>query len=365
MHHAARMSKKPSVKSAKKNPRETGVAPLRQAMLRRLPRRTSATGEIRLAAVPALAEHYVQMLGKMFGALGRAFNAEELAHLQQILDKHLNEGWQASPFAKLVVRYETDPIPKTTLSYNVSVDVSTIADEYAQWTNTRTAPLFGAHPDAKVMLLAKSLGEPKSVPVLDIGAGTGRNTIPLAEAGFPTDAVELAPTLAAILRDDIAKHGLDNVRVFEGDVFDRELGIPAAHYRLLVLAEVVASHFRDVAQLRALFEGAAESLQPGGLLVFSAFVSADGYKPDALARELSQVLWCCLFTRHDLAEAVEGQPFDRISDESVAEFEHEHLPAEAWPPTGWFPEWSGGQDLFDLPAGKAPLELRWLVYRRR
>jgi SAM-dependent methyltransferase len=359
------MSKKPSAKSPKKNLRETNAAPLRQAMLRRLPRRTTASGEIRIAAVPALCEHYVQMFGTVFGALGRAFNADETAHLRGILETHLKQGWQASPFAKLVIRYQTDPIPKTTLSYTVSLDVSTIADEYAQWVNTRTPPLFGAHPDSKVMLLAQSLGEPATVPVLDIGAGTGRNTIPLAQAGFPTDAVELAPALATILRDDIAKHGLDNVRVFEGDVFDPALEIPEGHYKLLVLAEVVASHFRDVVQLRALFEGSAEMLMPGGLLVFSAFLSADGYKPDALARELSQVFWCCLFTRRDLAEAVEGQPFDRVSDESVAEFEHEHLPSESWPPTGWFTEWTGGQDLFDLAEGKAPLELRWLVYKRR
>ena len=116
-------------------------------------------------------------------------------------------------------------------------------------------------------------------------------------------------------------------------------------------------------QLRLLFETARQLLQPGGLLLFSAFLSSDGYKPDAAAREMSQVLWCCLFTRRDLAEACADLPFERVSDESVAEFERAHLPASAWPPTGWYGEWTGGQDLFDLPAGKPPLELRWLAYR--
>jgi len=127
------MSKKPNAKLAKKSARETGVAPLRQAMLRRLPRRTSASGELRLPAVPGLAQHYEQMLGTLFGSLGRPFNADETQHLREILDKHLAQGWQASPFAKLVVRYQTDPLPKTTLSYTVGVDISTIADEYAVW----------------------------------------------------------------------------------------------------------------------------------------------------------------------------------------------------------------------------------------
>jgi hypothetical protein len=83
-----------------------------------------------------------------------------------------------------------------------------------------------------------------------------------------------------------------------------------------------------------------------------------------MARELSQVYWCNLFTRKDLADAMAELPFDRISDESVYEYEKEHLPAESWPPTGWFEEWTHGLDMFDLPRGKAPSELRWLVYRK-
>ena len=57
-------------------------------------------------------------------------------------------------------------------------------------------------------------------------------------------------------------------------------------------------------------------------------------------------------------------PFERVTDESVLEFEHEHLPAEAWPPTGWFVPWVAGQDLFDIPENRSPVELRWLSYRR-
>ena len=60
----------------------------------------------------------------------------------------------------------------------------------------------------------------------------------------------------------------------------------------------------------------------------------------------------------------EGLPFERVTDESVLEYEKEHLPAEAWPPTGWFVPWVAGQDLFDIPENRSPVELRWLAYRR-
>ena len=348
----------------KKPTRETNATLLKQSMLRRLPRRVTARGEIMIAAVPSLLDHYQQMLLTIFASLGRVFNDAEKAHMRTVLETWLNKGWEQSPYTRLVVHYETDKPPKTTLSYNVVLNVVTIADEYEHWTKTRTPPLFGAHPDAKVMDLALAQGNPADNPVLDIGAGTGRNTLPLARAGFPTDAVELTPALAQLLREDAEKSQLA-VRVFEGDATDRSLGVPHGHYQLIVIAEVIASHFRGVPHLRQLLEVMVESLRPGGLLLFSGFLPLDGYKPDAMARELGEVFWCTVFTRADFEQAMAGLGLERIDDESVIDYERARLAPEAWPPTGWFEQGSTGGDLFDLPPGRAPVELRWLTYRKR
>jgi SAM-dependent methyltransferase len=342
---------------------ETNTAVLKQAALRRLPRRVSGSGQVVFPAVPALLDHAVGVLNTTFTALGRAFSAAELEHVRELVGEKMRSGFEQSPYAKVIIDYETDPLPKTSLSYKVSLLIRTMSDEYDTWVQERQPPLFGSHPDAKLMQLAQSLGTPAETPVLDIGAGTGRNTLPLAKAGFPADAVEMSSSLAAILKADAAKQNL-TLRIFEGDALDPALELPQSHYKLCILAEVF-SHFRELGQARRLFERAAEFLAPGGLLLFSAFLSRDGYKPDALARELSEVFWCTAFTRAELAEAAEGLPFDRISDESVCDFEHAHLPPEAWPPTGWFEEWTRGQDLYVLPPEKSPLELRWVVYRRR
>jgi hypothetical protein len=82
-----------------------------------------------------------------------------------------------------------------------------------------------------------------------------------------------------------------------------------------------------------------------------------------MARQMSEVMWCCAFTRRELDEAAAGLPLTRVSDESAHDYEKEHLPESAWPPTGWYADWSQGQDLFDVPADRSPLDLRWLVYR--
>ena len=121
-----------SNRKSKKPERKINPSVLRNAMLRRLPRQLRAQGEIALPAVPALLEHYVQLFATVFSALGRPLAGDELTHLRTLLSDKLSEAFAGSPFSKVVVRYETDPLPKTTLTYWVSIISSSIADEYAQ-----------------------------------------------------------------------------------------------------------------------------------------------------------------------------------------------------------------------------------------
>jgi 2-polyprenyl-3-methyl-5-hydroxy-6-metoxy-1,4-benzoquinol methylase len=357
------MAAKAKSKPTKRATRETSAPVLRQALLRKVPHRLEAKAELLLPAVPGLVDHYVQGLNATWCVLGRHFAPFELDYLRKVLGDALKQAFEDSPYSRVRVTYETDPPPKTTLTWQVAVRHSTIESEYAQWVAERTAPLFGLYPDMKVMDLARSLGRPSEVAVLDVGAGTGRNTIALAREGFVTDAVELAPALAQVLRQEVAKENL-HVQVYEGNVLDPALPVPQGKYHLVLLAEVVASHFRTTQQVRELFEAANRMLAPGGLLLFSTFLALEGYKPDEVARAFSQVMWCCLFTRREIQEAASGLPFEGIADESAREYERSRLPEDQWPPTGWYEAWTAGQDLFDLAASKCPLELRWLTYRK-
>src|SRR5258708_2835119 len=150
-------SKKPQI--------ETNSTVLEKAMIRRLPRRTTGVGQIIWPAVPSLVDHYLRNLAAIFAALGRAFSEPELEQRRGMLVNHIDLGSAASPFSKLVVDYRTQPPPSTALDYTISHRFVTLEDEYQGWVQNRTPPLFGAHPDAKVMGLARSLGEPKDVPV--------------------------------------------------------------------------------------------------------------------------------------------------------------------------------------------------------
>ncbi len=348
---------------SKGSKRETNAAVLKQAMLRRLPRRMQGSGEMSLPPVPGLVEHYVKLFDQIWEGMGRKFSPAELDEFRKSLLLRLEQAYAASSSAKVVVSYQTDPAPKTSITWKVVALAGSYAQEYEYWVNTRKPPLFGKYPDAKAVDLARALGEPSQVSILDVGAGTGRNALPLAREGFLVDALEPAPALAKLLREAVQAEGV-SAGVIEGDILDESLELPRAEYDLLLLSEVVASHFHSVDQLRQLFQSASRWLRPGGLLVFNAFLTDGGYKPDDAARQLSHVMWCALFTRRELELAAHELPFERVTDESAAEYEKEHLPEGQYPSTGWYEGWSGGMDLFDLPGERVPVALRWLVYRK-
>jgi hypothetical protein len=111
-------------------------------------------------------------------------------------------------------------------------------------------------------------------------------------------------------------------------------------------------------------ERVCEVLRPGGTLLFSIFLTQSGFEPDTNIRELAELFWTVMFTPAELANVLEGLPLRLVDDVSYVDYEREHAP-ESWPPTDFFEAYCAGQDLFDLPAGSPPLEMRWLTYRKK
>lgn len=332
---------------------------LHDAMARRLYRRAEAGGQIKLPAVPGMLDEYVKMCSTVFGALGSPLGAEQLEQLRANLAKELATAFEASPRSSIIVSYEA-PVGKV-LNYLIRGQWYTIEAAYENWLATRQPPLFGTQPDARVWALAGEAVDPRACRVLDIGAGTGRNTLALARRGHPVDAVEMTPTFAEDIRAGAQRESLD-VRVIVGDVYAARNEL-ASDYSLILLSEVT-SDFRTVGQLRDIFELAAQRLAPGGQLVFNAFLTRDGYVDDGAGHELSQQCYSTFFTPHEMTRAAAGLGLELVSDESVHDYEKAHLPDGAWPPTSWYAEWTRGQDVFDLDPETCPISMRWLVYRR-
>jgi SAM-dependent methyltransferase len=333
---------------------------LREPMARRLYRRSVATGQITLPAVPGMIDEYVRMCDSVFADVGVQFTAEQLGHLRTVLEGELAQAYAASSRSNIVISYDS-PVG-TTLNYFVKPEWQTIEATYENWVATRQPPLFGTEPDARVWALAGETTDPGTHRVLDIGAGTGRNALALARRGHPVDAVEMTPKFADVIRADAERESLD-VRVIQRDVFATTDAL-RVDYQLILLSEVVPD-FRTTQQLRGIFELAARCLAPGGRLVFNAFLARQGYTPDNAALELAQQCYSMIFTWDEMTRAAERLPLELVADDSVYEYEKTHLPDGAWPPTGWYADWVRGLDVFDVEREVCPIDMRWLVYQKR
>ena len=328
-----------------------------------LNRRIRSEGELSFPAAPGLLDLYMRRLLAMFESMGKAFSADERTALRSMLEPRLKDGFAQSPHSRIHIKWQAEAAPGTGIDYRIWLEGATLQAEYDHWAVSREPPLFGASPDAKVMHVASALEQPSRHRVLDIGAGTGRNALALARAGFPVAALEPTPAFCKSLRRT-ARAQRVSLEVIEANAFTPKLALGRARYSLIVCSEVT-SHFRSVEELRALFERAARWLRPGGSLLFNAFLAQPGFEPPPLARELSQLAWSTVFTRKDLAFATRDLPFSRLSDESTYEYEKLHQPSASWPPTSWYESWSRGFNCYRVKSGLAPMELRWLHYQKR
>lgn len=365
---------RPEGSPAGSNPPHTGMSvsqtlneptDLEQAVRKKFKSLTAATGELVMPCVPAMLDDHIRYIEQLMRALGQDLKPLEIESLRQTIATKLAEGFRLSPHARLSVKYgPPSPTEGLTsgLKISATVMVSSIEDKYQGWVNNRSGPLFGSYPDAKIMDVAAIFAQPQQSPILDVGAGTGRNTFPLARRGHPVDAIELTPVFAQQLFKAAQTENLP-VRIIQGNVLDPKLNLPSAYYKLAMVSEVI-SHFRNINQVRVLLAKLCAAVQTDGFLLFNVFLAVDGYQPDSMVRQMAEVVWSYLLTREELRFAMAGLPLEIISDESAYEYEQRHLPKEAWPPTSWFLGWATGRNIFPIEQNP-PIELRWILCRRK
>lgn len=127
------------------------------------------------------------------------------------------------------------------------------------------------YPDDALDALIALAGLPRRGRVLEIGAGTGQMTVPLAERGYHITAVEIGEHLAERLRRNLREYA--DVDVVCGAFEDADL--PDGSYDLVTAATAFHWFDRPVA-----YEKAAALLKPTGALgiIFNLHVDGDeGY----------------------------------------------------------------------------------------
>ena len=131
--------------------------------------------------------------------------------------------------------------------------------------------------DCGVPELAASLRDAGASTVIELGAGSGRITLPLLRTGFRVVAVDLSSTLLGLLTRRVAEQGLTaSLDVVHADVLDDALGLPRADAVLIGTSTI--SIF-DMAGRRRCLRAMNNLLAPGGAAVVELYEVA----PDAPA----------------------------------------------------------------------------------
>ena len=141
--------------------------------------------------------------------------------------------------------------------YDVSTYGERIADVYDH------LPRLPANTERAVEFLAAAAGRG---PILELGIGTGRLALPLAQRGFVVHGIDASPAMVGRLR---AKPGADRVTITMGDFADMAI---AGRFSLIFVAfNTFFGLLTQEDQIRC-FGGIAEHLTDDGVFVIEAFV---------------------------------------------------------------------------------------------
>jgi SAM-dependent methyltransferase len=108
-------------------------------------------------------------------------------------------------------------------------------------------------------------------PLLELGCGTGRLLLPLAEAGYAITGVDLSPAMLARAERRLAAAGCrERVTLVEDDMRSLER-LGATRFRLALCAINSFLHLPDGAAQQAALAAVRRRLEPGGLLILDVF----------------------------------------------------------------------------------------------
>jgi SAM-dependent methyltransferase len=107
----------------------------------------------------------------------------------------------------------------------------------------------------------KSLARWQGNPILELGCGTGRVLIPLAQAGHIIYGLDNAPGMLAFLKKHIPPELEENIHIIEGDMTDFQID---TKFRLIILPCNTYSTF-DAKTRSSMLQCIFKHLVPGGV----------------------------------------------------------------------------------------------------
>lgn len=122
--------------------------------------------------------------------------------------------------------------------------------------------------------LVLELAEGAGGPVLELGCGTGRLLLPLADAGHAVTGVDISPALLSLAQQKLNARRLHKrVTLVEGDLRALRLpaGTPTGEFAFAFCVSNTFMHLNTPQDQRAALHQVAQQLAPGGVFLLDLF----------------------------------------------------------------------------------------------
>ena len=144
--------------------------------------------------------------------------------------------------------------------------------------------------------------------VLELGVGTGRLAIPMAEAGLRVVGIDSSTSMLSLLgqRDSEAR-----VETMCGDMV---VDLPAGRFDAVLIAYNTIFNLLGDGEQQMLFERIAERLAPGGSFIVEAFVPGDDIATPSASTATSEVTMRSMTANQVVLSVSVNQPADQRAE---------------------------------------------------
>ncbi len=147
--------------------------------------------------------------------------------------------------------------------------------------------------------------------VLELGVGTGRLAVPMAQAGLDVAGIDSSDAMLARLAARDTEHLVSSIC---GDMID---DLPDGPFDAVLVAYNTIFNVLDEAGQRRLFERVAERLSPNGAFVVEAFVPGDDMAVDGTS---SEVRVRSMAVDHVVLSVSMHRPEDQVAEGQFVQF---------------------------------------------
>ncbi|HSA07553.1 MAG TPA: methyltransferase domain-containing protein [Candidatus Gastranaerophilales bacterium] len=215
-------------------------------------------------------------------------------------------------------------------------------------------PYNGAAPDQKILsTITENFPDPKNVSIVDIAAGEGRNTIPLAQKGYNLLALELC----SVGRDEIRKKAdfnrFENINISGHDITKQPLNSKNDAFIMSHLTQHLNSE-----EMNSAFANISKSIKPKGILLFDSLINYG--EPLFKNTKVDQEEGCCRFTMSEIKEMAEKNGFklkEIVPYEETGASRAKYIDQRRW----------GGPGMHESDRfrhARRPVYLKWFLFEK-